>query len=79
MTKPQPTEWMNSVEVAEMVRAPEQTLRYWRWKGTGPKGTKVGRRVLYRRSDVEAWLVERERAQHGQDADPPPSMGRVSA
>jgi excisionase family DNA binding protein len=56
---------MTSAELAEMLRAPEQTLRYWRWKGTGPKGIKVGRRVLYRRSDVDAWLAAREATEHG--------------
>lgn len=43
-------------EVAEQVRRPLATLRYWRSMGTGPKGANVGGRVLYRQSDVEAWI-----------------------
>jgi len=35
---------------------PENTLSYWRAMGTGPKSAKLGRRVVYRRSDVEAWI-----------------------
>lgn len=44
-------------EVAAMTRISRGTLRYWRHTGTaGPPSFKLGRRVLYRRSDVEAWL-----------------------
>lgn len=45
-------------EVASLVRAPESTVRYWRHMGTGPKSFKVGRRVMFRQEDVEAWLEE---------------------
>lgn len=36
---------------------PVATLRYWRHVGEGPKSFKIGRRVVYRRADVEAWLA----------------------
>lgn len=49
---------MTTEEVAAEVRAPLETLRYWRHIGKGPKSFKLGRRVLYRREDVEAWLEE---------------------
>lgn len=46
-------------EVAEMTRTNPATLRYWRSVGTGgPKSFKLGRRVLYRRADVEKWIGE---------------------
>jgi DNA-binding transcriptional MerR regulator len=48
-------------EVAELTRAPVNTLRYWRGIGAGPPAFKVGRRVLYRESDVRAWLDEQYR------------------
>ena len=35
---------------------PVRTIYGWRTKGEGPKAYKVGKRVLYRRADVEAWL-----------------------
>jgi len=32
------------------------TLAYWRSVGTGPKFGKLGKNVVYRRSDLEQWL-----------------------
>jgi predicted DNA-binding transcriptional regulator AlpA len=45
-------------EAAERVRRPPATLRFWRVKGIGPKSANVGGRVLYKESDVEAWIAE---------------------
>lgn len=42
-------------EVAEIFRTSPETVRYWRHIGKGPRSFKVGRRVLYRQSDVQAW------------------------
>ena len=50
---------LTSAEVAEMTRLPLATLRWWRHTGeAGPKSFKLGRRVMYRRADVEQWLAE---------------------
>jgi Helix-turn-helix domain len=35
-----------------------RTLRRWRQEGIGPAYVKVGRRVMYRPSDVETWTRE---------------------
>jgi len=43
-------------EVAQLTRTPLNTVRYWRAQGRGPKFARIGRRVLARRSDVEAWI-----------------------
>jgi hypothetical protein len=40
-------------EVVEHYRTTENNVRYWRHLGYGPKGVKVGRRVLYPRAEVE--------------------------
>ena len=48
--------FMTTAEVAEAIRTPVETVRYWRHVGKGPKSFKVGRRVLYAVEDVEAWL-----------------------
>lgn len=45
-------------EVAERLRVPTATLRFWRHKGTGPKSFRLGGRVAYKASDVEAWIEE---------------------
>jgi excisionase family DNA binding protein len=54
--------YMTTAEVAAAVRAPAETVRYWRHVGKGPKSFKVGRRVLYAEDDVLAWLAEAQRA-----------------
>lgn len=43
-------------EVAELTRVPAETLRFWRQAGKGPTSYKLGRRVVYNASDVEAWM-----------------------
>lgn len=45
-------------EVAEWTRTPIATLRYWRHRGQGPPTFKLGRRVVAREEDVEAWIAE---------------------
>jgi len=50
--------YMITEEVAELLRAPVETVRYWRHIGKGPKSFKVGRRVLYALEDVEAFVRE---------------------
>ena len=43
-------------EVAEMTGVSQNTLRYWRHRGTGPRSARLGRRVVYREGDVHDWL-----------------------
>ncbi len=49
-------ELLTVAEAAQIVRRPEATLRFWRHQGEGPHSFKIGRRVMYRREDVENWL-----------------------
>lgn len=51
--------YLTTDDVAEIARTSPATVRYWRHCGTGPLAGKVGRRVLYRESDVTAWLDQR--------------------
>lgn len=60
---------MTTTEVAEVLRTSAETVRYWRHVGKGPKSFKAGRRVLYAREDVEAFLAT-ARAQ-------PPSQAQI--
>lgn len=46
-------------QVAEMTTLPVGTLGWLRHQGHGPRFYKLGRRVVYKQSDVEAWLEER--------------------
>jgi hypothetical protein len=50
-------------EAAAVLRTPVATLRYWRHLGIGPDGFHLGRRVVYRRKDVDRWVTERQQAQ----------------
>ena len=44
-------------EVADMIRVPVATLRYWRQRGTGPESFRMGpRRIMYRERDVIEWV-----------------------
>lgn len=54
---------LTTEEVAEIARTAPSTVRYWRMKGTGPRGRLIGRRVLYAESDVERWLAGEDRAE----------------
>lgn len=49
-------ELMTNKDVERDYGFPLNTLRYWRTTGRGPKAAKIGGRVMYRRTDVEAWI-----------------------
>lgn len=57
------SKYLTTVEVAEKCRTATETARYWRHIGYGPPSFKIGRRVLYRVEDVEAWLDQEYREQ----------------
>ena len=46
-------------EVAALLRTPKNTLYAWRKNGTGPPASRIGRRLLYPRDELLAW-VERQ-------------------
>jgi excisionase family DNA binding protein len=48
--------YMTLPEVAELLRTPAQTLYRWRNRGEGPPCVKIGKRLLYRRAEVHAWV-----------------------
>jgi predicted DNA-binding transcriptional regulator AlpA len=67
MTAPVADKILNVNEVSHITRVPIPTLRWWRHQGTGPKSFKLGpRKVMYKESDVLAWLDEQYNA--GPDA-----------
>ncbi len=55
--------WLSNADLAERYHTDESTIRYWRHAGTGPKGTRIGRKTLYRLADVLTWEREREQAE----------------
>lgn len=51
--------YLTTQELADLLRTPAETIRYWRHVGKGPKSFKVGgRRVLYAREDVDRFIAE---------------------
>jgi hypothetical protein len=54
-------ELIPDAEAAEILGQKPDTLAVWRCKGTGPAFYKVGRRVFYTRSDINAFVVSRRR------------------
>lgn len=59
------TSYFTTAEVAARYRTAASTVRFWRQTGYGPKGVKVGRRVLYTQTELERFereLAEKESA-----------------
>ena len=48
--------YMTTNELAEMLRTTSGTIYGWTQRNYGPRPCKVGRKHLYRRTDVLAWL-----------------------
>ncbi|MFI1199485.1 helix-turn-helix transcriptional regulator [Streptomyces sp. NPDC020883] len=44
--------YLTTAEVAERYRTSESTVRYWRQIGKGPRGVKIGKRVLYSTAEL---------------------------
>jgi excisionase family DNA binding protein len=57
------SDYMTTAEIAELLRTSPETVRFWRHVGKGPRSFKLGRRVLYDRTDVERWIADARKAQ----------------
>jgi hypothetical protein len=53
--------FLTPAQTAAELKVCTRTLDRWRSLGEGPPVTKLGRRVLYRRASVEAFLLARAR------------------
>lgn len=51
-----PKKLASAEEVAEYLDVPVNTLYQWRYLRKGPKGSRVGKYLRYRWTDVEKWL-----------------------
>jgi Helix-turn-helix domain len=47
-------------EVADILRVPVNTLRWWRQQGTGPRYFKIGRRLVTTVGDLKTWVEEQK-------------------
>jgi hypothetical protein len=50
-----PINHLNQVQLGRRWCMSHRTLERWRWEGKGPRYLKVGGRVLYRLTDIEAF------------------------
>jgi hypothetical protein len=58
-------DFLTQQEAAAELKVCERTLDRWRRLDEGPPITKLGRRILYRRSSLQVWLSARERCSAG--------------
>lgn len=49
---------MGRADVARLLGVSIRTVAGWAQRGTGPAFRRIGRRAVYRRSDVNAWFLE---------------------
>jgi excisionase family DNA binding protein len=54
---------MTREEVADMLRIPPDTLRYWSYSDKGPKSVRIGKYRRWRRADVLAWVEDQQAEQ----------------
>ncbi len=52
---------LSQPELATRWRVSPRTLERWRWMGEGPRYIKLGGRVIYRLSDIEAFEADKLR------------------
>ncbi len=58
-----PEDLLTLSEVADILRVPVNTLRWWRQIGTGPDFFKIGRHLVTTVGDVRRFIREQRRAQ----------------
>ena len=64
-SEPLLSDYFTQIQAATELKVTGRTLDRWQRLGEGPPITKLGRRILYRRSSLQAWLRSRE---HERDA-----------
>jgi hypothetical protein len=62
-TAPSSPQLLTLAEAADVLRTPVATLRYWRHRRVGPPCFRVGRRVVYRRDELDRWITEQRDAE----------------
>jgi prophage regulatory protein len=56
------SEYLDSLDLEELTGTKASTWRYWAMVGQGPASFKLGRRRVWKKADVLAWIAEREAA-----------------
>ncbi len=58
----QQADYLSSAALEQLTGTPASTWRYWAMNDTGPRSFKIGRRRVWRRSEVLAWISAQEAA-----------------
>ena len=53
-------QFLQAVGCEELTGIPAATWRWWAHAGKGPTSFKMGRRRVWRKSVIEAWIAEQE-------------------
>ena len=69
---------LSPIEASSIIHVATNTLAKWRVSGNGPCFLKVGSRIFYQQSDLDAWLASCRRSSTSETANPQASDGRVS-
>jgi prophage regulatory protein len=56
------TDFFSSTGLEQLTGIPASTWRYWAINDTGPRSFKIGRRRVWRRTDVLAWIAQQDAA-----------------
>jgi hypothetical protein len=64
MSDPEPllSEFLTKEELAAELGVNPRTLDRWAVLGIGPPRTRIGRKILHRRTSVQKWIVAREQS-----------------
>lgn len=57
---PMGSEFIGAPDLEHLTGTKASTWRYWAMLGTGPASFKLGRRRVWRRSEVLAWIANQE-------------------
>ena len=57
-----PAEYLTAPQLEQLTGTPASTWRYWAHIGSGPASFKLGRRRVWKKSTVLAWLESQEAA-----------------
>lgn len=55
-------EYLSAPDLEKLTGTKSSTWRYWAHIGFGPASMKIGRRRVWKRSEVRAWLAAQEAA-----------------
>ena len=56
------TEYLTVEQLSAYIKIEPGTIYNWKQLGLGPKRTKLGKRVLFKKSDVDAWIAGQNEA-----------------